>query len=503
MITKVLLVYPKCTSTFWNFDFILPYLSKKASSPPIGLLTVAAMLPDNYETKLIDMNAYELAINDVMWADMVFISAMTIQQDSFNEVVNLCDECDKTIVAGGHHMRFGYDLGMLPVDKIDHIIFNEAEETLPLFLKDYEEGTAKKIYKSDTKADLTKSPIPKWDLIDVNDYWMLPIQYSRGCPFNCDFCDVIEMYGRQVRTKTTEQTIKELDALYQTGFVGLVFFVDDNFIGTVKKTKELLIRLVEWQKEKQYPFGFCTQVSVVMARDEELMKLISDAGFSSVFVGIESSDTDTLANIQKSQNTRDDLLTSVRKIQAKGIMVMAGIIVGFDSDTDVVFDEQIAFIQKAGIPIVQVNLLVATPNTQLYRRLKKEKRLIGDGKHSGDSADLCLNYAPLMPEKTLIEGYKRILSELYKPKNYYDRFLVFLEHLPKEPLQRDVTWFRKDMSSIYWQAKASHKILRLAYERDIFFPWAGFDPLYYQGQESQWGLLVGMHYGRGKRQVLL
>ncbi|MBN1655934.1 MAG: B12-binding domain-containing radical SAM protein [Deltaproteobacteria bacterium] len=433
MKTKVLMVYPKIPHTFWSFDYILRYFKKRTAIPPLGLLTLAALMPDNYDIRLVDMNAYDLTLEDLIWADMVFISAMSIQEDSFNEVVDLCCRYNKIIVAGGPLVFSGYHIGQLPVDKIDHLFFNEAETTLPEFLKDFEAGHPKRIYRSETKPDISNNPLPRYDLIDVNDYWFLPLQFSRGCPFNCDFCEIIEMNGRQVRTKTPEQVLAELDIFYQKGFTGIVFFVDDNFIGNIKRTKEMLVRLLDWQREKRYPFSFATQVSLNIANDEELLTLMANAGFITVFVGIESPDKDTLIKIQKSHNAREDLLTSVKKIQAKRIIVYAGFIIGFDSDSEAIFDRQIEFIQQAGIPIAMVGLLLAMPNTQLFQRLKKENRLIGNGWTKGNNVDLYLNYIPKMPEETLIEGYKRVLAEIYKPRNFYDRFLTLLEQMPKTP----------------------------------------------------------------------
>jgi radical SAM superfamily enzyme YgiQ (UPF0313 family) len=432
MKTKVLMVYPKVPPTFWNYDYVVRYLGKKASFPPLGLLTIAALLPDNYEVRLVDMNAYELSRDDVMWADMVFISAMNIQLVSFNEVVDLCYQCKKRVVVGGPIIFSSYEIGPLPLDKIDHLFSGEAEITLPQFLKDYEEGHPKKIYQSDIKPDISKNPIPRYDLINPNDYWYLSLQYSRGCPFNCDFCDISALNGRQVRTKTTEQVLNELEVLYRTGFEGGVFFVDENLIGNIAQTKEMLRKLVEWHREKAYPFIFLAQTSLNLASDDELLDLMSNAGFGNIFLGVESPNPDTLADVKKNQNLREDLLTSIRRIQAKGMVVLGGFIVGFDTDTEAIFDQQIEFIQRAGIPIVMVGLLVAMPHTPLYERLKKENRLIDSGWHTGDNVDLFLNFIPKMPEKTLIEGYKRVLSYLYEPKNFYDRFLTLLENMPKE-----------------------------------------------------------------------
>ena len=474
MKTKVLMVYPKIPNTFWNHESLMPLLGKKAMFPPLGLLTVAALLPDNYETTLIDMNAYSLTKTDIIESDLVFISAMGVQQDSFVDVVNLCFECKKTIVAGGPLIWSAQDLSVLNIDKIDHLVLNEAETILPQFIKDYENGTAKRIYKDTAKPDLTNSPIPRYDLIDLNDYAMIPIQYSRGCPFQCEFCDIIEMNGRQVRTKSPEQFLAELEYIYNLGNRerGEVFIVDDNFIGHIPKAKILLRKLLAWQKANGFPFYFITQVSINVAHEEELLDLMSECGFGMVFVGIESPDTSTLINIRKQQNVKEDLVESVKKIQAKRIVVMGGFIIGFDSDTEDIFDMQIDFLQKAGIPIAMVGLLVVMPNTQLYRRLQKENRIIGNGWHTYNNIDLCLNFRPRMQERILIEGYKRVISEIYSPRKWFERNLKMLEHSPKDPPPRKVKIFKAD-------ATLGHKIKYITKDLLFFlkqiFSWYGFE----------------------------
>jgi radical SAM superfamily enzyme YgiQ (UPF0313 family) len=337
------------------------------------------------------------------------------------------------VVAGGPLIFSAYEIGPIVLDKIDHLFIGEAEVTLPQFIQDYEHGSPKKVYRSEIKPDISKIAIPRYDLINANDYWILPLQYSRGCPFNCEFCEIIEINGRTVRTKTPEQVLEELEAIYKTGFEGGVFFVDDNFIGNVARTKEMLKKLVPWHREKDYPFSFVTQASLNLANDDELLDLMSNAGFANVFLGIESPNRDSLAHVKKNQNLREDLLTSIRKIQSRRIMVMGGFIIGFDTDTEAIFEEQVELIQRAGIPIAMVGLLAAMPNTSMHERLKKENRLIGKGWHNGNNVDLYLNYIPNMPEKTLIEGYKRVLSKLYDPKNFYERFLIMLEAMPKDP----------------------------------------------------------------------
>jgi radical SAM superfamily enzyme YgiQ (UPF0313 family) len=457
---KILMVYPKCPKTFWNYETLLPVLGKKAMFPPLGLLTIAALLPEEYEVKLIDMNAYILTIKDIDEADLVFISAMGIQQESFVEVVNLCLARNKTMVAGGPIIWSAYDLGILNIDKIDHLIIGEAETILPEFIKDYENGTARRVYTTADKPDLSISPRPRYDLINLNDYAMVPVQFSRGCPFQCEFCDIIEMNGRKVRTKTQEQFLGELEFIYQQGYKGEVFIVDDNFIGNISKTKMLLRKILGWQKANNYPFYFITQVSVNVAHDEELLDLMADAAFGMVFVGIETPDESTLINIHKQQNVRENLIDSVKKIQAKRIIVMGGFIIGFDTDTEKIFDMQINFLQEAGIPIAMVGLLGAMNNTQLYRRLQKENRIVGNGWHTYNNIDLYLNFKPLMSERVLIEGYKRVISEIYSPKKWFERCLKMLEHYPQDPPPRTVQMFKDDAT--LW-----HKVSSIT--RDLLF----------------------------------
>lgn len=450
MKTKVLMINPKVPETFWNHNYIMPYLDKKTMFPPLGLLTVAALMPENYDIKIIDMNAEKLKTKYIAEADLIFITAMAIQLKSFNEVVNLCKKYKKTIVAGGSLIWSAHDFSdVIDKDKIDHFIYNEAEINLPKFLKDYEKGQARKVYSDDTKADITKTPIPRFDLMDLTQYFLIPMQFSRGCPFNCEFCDIIEMVGRKVRTKTPEQFIEELETVYKSSFNGqLIFIVDDNFIGDINKTKALLRKVIEWQKSHKDPFYFMTQVSMNIAKDEELMDLMEQAGFFAVFIGIESPDTETLKSIHKLQNTRADMVESVRKIQTKRMMVAGGFIIGFDNDTEKSFDMEVDFIQKAGIPMAMAGMLVAMPNTQLFHRLKKENRIIGNGWHSGDNVGVCLNFIPKLPEKTLIEGYKYIISELYSAKNYFERILVMLKYLPKNMPDRDIQPFRENVTAL-------------------------------------------------------
>ncbi|MFC1671274.1 B12-binding domain-containing radical SAM protein [Spirochaetota bacterium] len=417
MKTKVLLIYPETPNTYWSFKYTNIFTGKKAAYPPLGLLTVAALLPDNYEPTLIDLNVEKLNDRDVIEADLVFVSAMIVQRRSFNEVVSTCNRLNKPVVAGGPLVTSNYK----EIEGVDHLVLNEAEVTLPEFLSDYENGTAKEIYSDTTKPDITKTPIPRFDLIDVNIYNSVVLQYSRGCPFKCEFCDIIEMFGRKTRTKTPEQFVREMDALYEAGHRGSVFIVDDNFIGNKKNVKELLPKVIEWQKKNNHAFLFFTQASVNLAEDEDLMSLMRDAGFNMVFLGIETPVEETLLLTQKRQNTKTGLLESINRIQEKGMEVTGGFILGFDNDPE--------NIQKAGIPTAMIGLLTALPMTQLYRRLDSEGRIMRNS--SGNNThDLMINFKPKMDIDKLVNGYKGVIGEIYKPRVYFERCLNLLKNLP-------------------------------------------------------------------------
>jgi radical SAM superfamily enzyme YgiQ (UPF0313 family) len=426
---KVLLVYPQYPDTFWSFKHALRFISKKAALPPLGLLTVAAMLPGEWEKKLVDMNAAPLTDKDLEWADYVFISAMTVQQSSAREVINRCKKLGTRIVAGGPLFGAGYeDFGF---DDIDHLISGEAENILPLFLEDLEKGCARHIYMSEERPDITRTPVPLWSLIEKKRYQSMSVQYSRGCPFNCEFCDIVRMNGHVPRTKDRNQVVAELEALYHQGWRASVFFVDDNFIGNKRKLKsEILPAIIEWMEERRHPFSLFTEASINLADDEELMQLMVEAGFDQVFVGIESPNEESLVECNKLPNKGRDLLASVKKIQNHGFQVQGGFIVGFDSDPLSIFRSQISFIQKSGIVTAMVGVLMAPPGTSLYKRLKKENRLLPG--LSGDNTDGSTNIIPKMGYERLVSGYKHILGTIYSPGQYCERIKTFLrEYKPR------------------------------------------------------------------------
>jgi len=424
---NTLLIYPEFPDTFWSLKHAIKFIRKKASAPPLGLLTVAAMLPDDWNLRLIDVNTTRLTEEDLAWADYAFVSAMTVQRRSAYEIIGRCKAAGVPVVAGGPIFAAEWE----QFEQVDHFVLNEGELTLPPFLADLERGNARRLYTTDEFADIRKTPIPRWDLVDLKRYASMNIQYSRGCPFNCDFCNVTVLFGHRPRVKSADQIIAELDSLLAHGWRGPVFFVDDNLIGNKKHLKtELLPALIAWQRGKPgTPFN--TEVSINIADDEELMQLMVEAGFNTVFIGIETPDDDSLAECSKKQNKNRDLVADVKRIQRAGLQVQGGFIVGFDSDKPSIFQRQIDFIQQSGIVTAMVGLLQAPAGTRLYERLKREGRLLDE--ISGDNVDGTTNIIPKMNVDVLREGYNRILGYIYSPEHFYERVRVFLSEykMPK------------------------------------------------------------------------
>ena len=432
---KILLVYPEYQETFWSFKYALKFISRKASFPPLGLLTVAAMLPNEWKKKLVDMTTQTLNDKDIQWADYVFISAMSIQRESTKKVIAKCKKLGTKIVAGGSLFTTGYE----DFDDVNHFVLNEAEITLQPFLEDLKEGHPKHIYTSDQWPDIKKTPTPLWELIDTKKYASMCIQFSRGCPFNCEFCDVTLLFGHKMRIKTKNQILIELEKLYLQGWKGGVFIVDDNFIGNKENLKkEILPTMIDWMNKRKHPFSFNTQASINLSDDEELMKMMVKAGFNSVFVGIETPNEQSLAECGKIQNKNRDLISCVKKIQKCALEVQGGFIVGFDSDSLSIFERVITLIQKSGVVTAMVGLLNAPRGTKLYHRLIKENRLLKN--FSGDNTDLSINFIPKMNYGSLIDGYKKVLRTIYSPKYYYERVLTLLKNF--KPLQKNKSQFR-------------------------------------------------------------
>ena len=425
---NILLVYPMYPDTFWSFKHALKFVSKKASFPPLGLLTVASMLPKDWNKKLIDMNASELKDEDILWADFVFLSAMSVQSDSADQVIERCKKSNVKIVAGGPLFTSSPEY----YDEVDYLVLNEAEITLPQFLNDLDRGELKHKYTTEDWADVSTTPLPLWSILAKNDYTSMNLQYSRGCPYDCDFCDITVLYGRKPRTKTKEQILAELDIIYDTGWRGPVFFVDDNFIGNkVKLKKEILPAIAEWMEKNRNPFYLNTEASINLADDHQLMKLMVKAGFEAVFIGIETPNEDSLAECNKTQNSNRDLISSIRKIQQAGLEVQGGFIVGFDNDPPSIFEKLTSFIQESGIVTAMVGLLNAPKGTKLEKRLKGESRMLKD--FTGNNTDFSINFIPRMDLNVLLDGYQDLLRKIYSPKYYYKRVMTFLKDFnPKQ-----------------------------------------------------------------------
>jgi len=418
---NALLVYPEFPDTFWSFKYALKIIRKRAAFPPLGLLTVAPLLPADWKKRLVDLNVQRLRDKHLEWADYVFVSAMTVQRDSAREIIDRCRRAGVRVVAGGPLFTCEHE----DFDGVDHFVLNEAEATLPPFLDDLAHGCAKRIYATSEYVDLRTTPPPMWDLIDFNRYASMCIQYSRGCPFNCEFCSVTALFGHKPRVKTAEQILTELNALYERGWRGSIFFVDDNFIGNRRRLKaELLPALIAWRKDKPN-VTFYTEASIDLADDEEMMRMMAKAGFDQVFIGIETPDEAALASCGKKQNTRRDLVADIKRIQHCGLQVQGGFIVGFDTDTPTIFQRQIELIQNSGIVTAMVGMLQAPPGTSLYERLKGQGRIRGTV--TGDNVDGTTNILPAMGLAALRKGYKRILTHIYSPEQYYARVKTFLE----------------------------------------------------------------------------
>ena len=438
---NILLVYPQYPDTYWSFKHALKFISKKSANVPLGILTVASLLPDEWNKRLTDLNVSSLKDEDIMWADFVFISAISVQSVSVKQIIGQCKRLKTKIVGGGPLFTEEYE----QYPDIDHLVLNEAEITLPLFIDDIKNNNAKRIYQSDKFADITNSPLPDYSLIKSRNYATAAIQYSRGCPYDCEFCDITALFGNRVRTKTPAQIIAELDQLLQIGWRGSVFFVDDNFIGHKKNLKTgLLPAVIDWMESNGNPFNFITEATINLADDKDLMDLMVKAGFAKVFVGIETPEESCLTECNKLQNNNRELIGSIKTIQHYGIEVMAGFIVGFDNDPPNIFQRQIDFIQKSGIITAMVGLLNAPKLSKLYRRLKKEGRIIG--KFTGDNTDYSLNFVPVMDKEELLSGYQKIVREIYSGKSYYARVILFLKQY--RPLFRDPISFNKIMALI-------------------------------------------------------
>jgi radical SAM superfamily enzyme YgiQ (UPF0313 family) len=443
---NALLVYPEFPPSYWGYTYALDFVGKKAAMPPLGLLTVAALFPErDWNLKVVDMNVETLTDADLAWADYVFTSTMIVQKHSFYEVVRRCNHLHLPVIAGGPHpTSYQEEIKQEAGGVVSHFIGGEVEHIFQDFLTDLLHGTAKEVYEgprtknNQVQTDITQTPLPRYDLIRLETYDTMAVQFSRGCPFDCEFCDITKLFGRVPRTKTTAQFLAEFDHLYELGWRDSVFVVDDNFIGNKRDALRLLPAIAAWQKERNYPFTLFTETSVNLVDIPGMLDAMAEAGFNMTFIGIESPNDAALEMTVKKQNTsreqtaREYLLQAVQTIQAHGIEVTAGFIIGLDQDTE--FQSHIDFIQQAGIPRAMTGLLTAVKKTNLYNRLEQEGRLLHES--SGNNVSVELNFVPELDREVLIREYKRVLRELYDPglKHYFARCLTLFEHL--QPRQR-------------------------------------------------------------------
>ncbi len=428
---NVLLLYPRGPETFWSFKHVLRFVSKKAAFPPLGLLTVAALLPQQWNFKLVDLNIAELSDDVLRWADYVLLSGMIVHRESAHEVAARCVQQGKTVIAGGPLFTTGFQ----EFPEIDHFVLGEAEDVIGQLATDMERGALQRIYRGSSWPDVRKTPVPRWDLIQLSDYVTMAVQFSRGCPFNCEFCDIVVMNGRVPRTKYPAQLVSELEALRLAGWKDMVFVVDDNFIGNRRRTRELLRTLIEWRRRVGTKMGFLTEASVNLADNNELCELMVQAGFKKVFLGIETPSTSGLVECGKTQNNNRDLADAVRTLQRSGLEVMGGFIVGFDSDPPDIFARQFDFIQKTGVVTAMVGLLTALPQTALYQRLAREGRLLAET--CGNNTDAAINFVTQLDREFIVSGYKDLMRKLYAPRSYYRRIRAFLRTFePHGPAMR-------------------------------------------------------------------
>lgn len=419
---KILMVYPQYPDTFWSLKHVISLLGKKATLPPLGLMTVSNILPGEYEKKLVDLNTTELKDEDILWADYVFVSAMIVQKESALEVISRCKKLGIKTVAGGplftslHH----------EFPDVDYFTLNEGEITIPMFVEDLEKDELKRVYSTQQKPELSLTPVPDYSIINPDDYYVMPVQTSRGCPFDCDFCDIVNLNGRNPRVKSAEQVIKELETIHNLGWNRSIFFVDDNFLGNKQKTKDILRAIIDWRQKVGFKPLFYTEISINASDDEELLELMRQAGFFMVFVGIESPTPESLEECGKIQNQNRDMLESIRKFYKYGMEVTGGFIVGFDSDDETIFQRQLDFIQEAGVSKAMIDILQALPGTKLYKRLEAEGRLLQTS--SGVCQDSTTNFVSKMDKNVLANGHKKLLKTAYSPKYYFERVANFLKY---------------------------------------------------------------------------
>jgi radical SAM superfamily enzyme YgiQ (UPF0313 family) len=464
---KVLMVWPSFPASFWGFEGVLQMIPERAMTPPLGLITVAALCPATWEIRLIDHAFQELRDEDLKWADLVMVSAMHAQRADALRVLGRARELGRRTFVGGPWASTDPD-AVLRV--ADHVMVGEAEEAFPGIAAALENGTAHALYRIIDKPDMTRSPVPRFDLLQRDKYTSMPIQFSRGCPFQCEFCDIITIYGRRPRAKTPTQVIRELDVLRKLGWRNEVFIVDDNFIGNLHQALALSRELIEWQKLHQQPFSFYTEASLNLAAQPELMDAMVEANFMYVFIGIETPSAEALKESRKFQNLRSkDNVEQVRIIQEKGLWVLAGFIVGFDSDDETIFARQLEFIDLTAIPWAMAGILMAPPTTALFDRMKREGRLIED---SPSTTQFGLpNFRTVLPLPILLRGLCTLLDGLYQPDAFFERSYNSLKVWNPKPTQKPpnlgMTYNLRVLFSSMW-TQGLRSSYRLSYWKFLF-----------------------------------
>jgi radical SAM superfamily enzyme YgiQ (UPF0313 family) len=437
---KALLLYPEFPQSFWSYDRFMEIAGLKATIPPLGIITVAALLPPDWEICFYDRNVSLETGADWAWCDVVILSAMLAQRSDFHALIQKAVRLGKKVAVGGPYPT------SVPQDALDagadYLILDEGELTVPLFLEAIAQGQNHGVFRSIDKPDVTLSPIPRFDLLQRDAYLMMAVQFSRGCPFNCEFCDIISLYGRKPRTKEPSQTLAELQTLYDLGWRGSLFIVDDNFIGNQRNVKRLLRELIPWMKQHHYPFTFITEASVNLAEDDELLGLMAEAGFYAVFLGIETPDQDSLQVTRKVQNMRNPLVEACRKINAAGLLIYAGFILGFDGERAGAGARIQAFVEETSIPQPMLGILQALPNTALWKRLKGEQRLIeGDSIHPTGDQNTLMNFIPTRPIAEIAKEYVAGFWTMYEPSHYLRRCFQQCLSLSSQPRQGQVMQF--------------------------------------------------------------
>lgn len=432
---RVLLLHPLFPKSFWSFDKALELIGRKVSLPPLSLTTVAAILPQTWDFRLVDRNVHYESEADWHWAELVLVSGMIVQKPDMLHLISEAKRRGKPVAVGGPYVT------SVPAPALaagaDFLVLDEGEITLPLFVEALERGETSGVFRAnDAKPDVTMTPIPRFDLLDLDAYSDMSVQFSRGCPYQCEFCDIIVLYGRKPRTKTPAQLLAELQALYDLGWRRSIFVVDDNFIGNKRNAKVMLRELIPWMAERGYPFSFSTEASIDLAQDQELLDLMVNANFTAVFLGIETPDTDSLSMTQKHQNTRNSLIESVQTINKVGLRVMAGFIIGFDGEKAGAGDRIIDFVEETAIPQALFSMLQALPNTALSHRLEKEGRLLGGDEEANIHQTTLINFVPTRPVEDIAGEYVRCFWDLYEPSRYLSRVYRHFIDMNPSPIKK-------------------------------------------------------------------